>query len=304
MSAAAVSVGAGASVSGSATASVGASNSVSGSALGASVGASVPAQQAPRTRSRPRRLSRTDLAGASNSARTPHRARTPPGSTRSQTSVDPADVSNLMSGSAGYLDLGFRGRVDLLALSRGRTTARPESDTRLEARSSDAPFASKPSVGAASPIRCLKVVELGHRCALVSDAPVGALSAVVLELERDGLVQLAEAGDDSLEIVAALAGDAHRVALDLRLDLRKLVADQLRDPLRDPSGRPRRSPIRWRTLFPPASSTLPQSKILSERPRRIALDSIRSFTAPARYSSSVSSDELRLRLGQARPSRP
>ena len=28
----------------------------------------------------------------------------------------------------------------------------------------------------------------------------------------------------------------------------------------------------WRTLLPPASSILPQSKILSDRPRRIAFD--------------------------------
>ena len=55
------------------------------------------------------------------------------------------------------------------------------------------------------------------------------------------------------------------------------------------SGRPRRSPIRWRTLLPPASSTFPQSKILSDRFRRIAFDSIRSFTAAARYSSVVTS---------------
>ena len=55
------------------------------------------------------------------------------------------------------------------------------------------------------------------------------------------------------------------------------------------SGSPRRSPISWRTLLPPAGSTLPQSKILSDRLRRTAFDSIRSLTAAARYSSSVSS---------------
>ena len=64
------------------------------------------------------------------------------------------------------------------------------------------------------------------------------------------------------------------------------------------SGRPRRSPIRWRTLLPPAGSTLPQSKILSDRLRRIALDSMRSLTAAARCSSSVSEDELVLALRQ------
>ena len=64
------------------------------------------------------------------------------------------------------------------------------------------------------------------------------------------------------------------------------------------SDSPRRSPIRWRTLLPPASSTLPQSKILSDRLRRIAFDSMRSLTAAARYSSSVTQDELVLGLGQ------
>src|SRR4051812_22661766 len=53
------------------------------------------------------------------------------------------------------------------------------------------------------------------------------------------------------------------------------------------SFNPRRSVITWRTLLPPAGSTFPQSKIFSDRLRRIAFDSMRSLTAPARYSSSV-----------------
>ena len=53
------------------------------------------------------------------------------------------------------------------------------------------------------------------------------------------------------------------------------------------SVRPRRRAICWRTLLPPAGSTLPQSKILSDRLRRIALDSMRSLMAAARCSSSV-----------------
>ena len=44
------------------------------------------------------------------------------------------------------------------------------------------------------------------------------------------------------------------------------------------SDRPRRSPISWRTLFPPDGSIFPQSKILSERFRLTAFDSIRSRT--------------------------
>ena len=61
-------------------------------------------------------------------------------------------------------------------------------------------------------------------------------SAVVLELERDGLVELAQPGDDLLQLVLALARDADRVALDLRLDLRELVADQLGDLLGEVVG--------------------------------------------------------------------
>ena len=56
-------------------------------------------------------------------------------------------------------------------------------------------------------------------------------SAIVLELERNGLIELAQAGDDLLELVLALARDADGVALDLRLDLGELVADELGDPL-------------------------------------------------------------------------
>ena len=85
------------------------------------------------------------------------------------------------------------------------------------------------------------------------------------------------------------AGDADRVALDLRLDLGELVADQLGDLLGELVGQARAgASIVWRTLLPPAGSTLPQSKIFSDRLRRIAFDSIRSLTAAARYSSSVS----------------
>ena len=54
----------------------------------------------------------------------------------------------------------------------------------------------------------------------------------------------------------------------------------------------------WRTLLPPAGSTLPQSKIFSDRLRRTAFDSIRSLIAAARCSSSVTSDELVLGLAE------
>ena len=50
---------------------------------------------------------------------------------------------------------------------------------------------------------------------------------VVLELEREPQVQLAQPGDHPLELVLALGRYADRVALDLRLDLGELVADQL-----------------------------------------------------------------------------
>ena len=68
---------------------------------------------------------------------------------------------------------------------------------------------------------------------LRSAGPGGRGSAVVLELERHGQVELAQPGDDALQVVPALARHADRVALDLRLDLRELVADQLGDLLGD-----------------------------------------------------------------------
>ena len=47
------------------------------------------------------------------------------------------------------------------------------------------------------------------------------------------VLELAQARDDALQVVAALAGHADGVPLDLRLDLRELVADQAGDPLGD-----------------------------------------------------------------------
>src|SRR5262245_47041361 len=55
-------------------------------------------------------------------------------------------------------------------------------------------------------------------------------SAVVLELERHRLVELAQPADQLLEIVLALARYPDRIALDLRLDLGELVTDQLGQP--------------------------------------------------------------------------
>ena len=56
--------------------------------------------------------------------------------------------------------------------------------------------------------------------------------AEVLELEGDLEVGFLEGGDDGLEVVALLAGDAELVALHLDLDLLgALVADQLADLL-------------------------------------------------------------------------
>src|SRR5882672_4896374 len=54
---------------------------------------------------------------------------------------------------------------------------------------------------------------------------------VVLELERNGLVELAQPDDHPLELVLALARHANGIALDARLDLRELVADELRESL-------------------------------------------------------------------------
>ena len=110
---------------------------------------------------------------------------------------------------------------------------------------------------------------------------------VVLELERDDLVEAAQPGDDPLQVVLALARYADGIALDLRLDLRELVPDELGDLLRDVLGQTTPELDLLADLFPPAGSTLPQSKILSDRLRRIAFDSIRSLTTPAWNSSSV-----------------
>ena len=64
------------------------------------------------------------------------------------------------------------------------------------------------------------------------------------------------------------------------------------------SGRPRRRPIRWRTLLPPASSTLPQSKILSDRlaPDRLRLDEVLDRRGAMLVVGDQ--DELVLGLGQ------
>ena len=61
---------------------------------------------------------------------------------------------------------------------------------------------------------------------------------------------------------------------------------------------PRRSLISWRTLLPPAGSTLPQSKILSDRLRRIAFDSMRSLTRRRPVLVVGDEDDLLLGLGQ------
>ena len=58
---------------------------------------------------------------------------------------------------------------------------------------------------------------------------IGLLLAVVLKLDRHGLVELPEAPDHLLQLVLALAGHADGIALDPRLDLRELVPDQLDD---------------------------------------------------------------------------
>jgi enoyl-CoA hydratase/carnithine racemase len=78
-------------------------------------------------------------------------------------------------------------------------------------------------------------VELGHddSAPSIGRPSRGGRSAVVLELERDCQIELAQSGDDALEVVAALAGHADGVTLDLRLDLRELVPDQLGDLLGD-----------------------------------------------------------------------
>jgi hypothetical protein len=96
----------------------------------------------------------------------------------------------------------------------------------------------------------------------------GRVSPVVRELQWHRFIELLQPADHHLKVVLVLAGDAQGVALDLGLHLGELVADQLAQLLGQDSSRPRRRVIFWRTLSPPAGSILPQSKILSDRPRR------------------------------------
>src|SRR3970282_2706116 len=66
-------------------------------------------------------------------------------------------------------------------------------------------------------------------------APSGpGASCVALELERHGVLLplLAQPGDHFLQVVLALAADAHGVALDLRLHPGVVVADEHGDLLR------------------------------------------------------------------------
>jgi hypothetical protein len=46
-------------------------------------------------------------------------------------------------------------------------------------------------------------------------APFRGWSAIVLELERDSQIELAQAAHDALEVIPALAGDTNGVTLDL-----------------------------------------------------------------------------------------
>src|SRR6188472_4244140 len=56
--------------------------------------------------------------------------------------------------------------------------------------------------------------------------------AIVRELERHGVVERAQVGDDRLELVLRLRRDSNRVALDHGLGLREGIADPLRELLR------------------------------------------------------------------------
>src|SRR5919108_2060594 len=56
-------------------------------------------------------------------------------------------------------------------------------------------------------------------------------TAVVVELERDPQILLAQHSDDLLQIVARLAGHAHLVLVDRRLDLHLRILDQPHDLL-------------------------------------------------------------------------
>src|SRR3954447_8024407 len=65
-------------------------------------------------------------------------------------------------------------------------------------------------------------------------------AAVILELERDRITLrfLAQARDDPLQLVPALAADPDGVALDLALHLGKVIAQHLADLLGQVFGEP------------------------------------------------------------------
>src|SRR5262245_59276314 len=105
---------------------------------------------------------------------------------------------------------------------------------------------------------------------------------VVLELERDRLVELTQSRDDLLQLVLALARDANGVALDLRLALGKLVADELGDALRDVLGQALAQPDDLADLVPTRRLHLAPVEDLQREvaPDGLALDEVLDRRGP------------------------
>src|SRR5829696_3613749 len=110
---------------------------------------------------------------------------------------------------------------------------------------------------------------------------------VVLELERDGLVELTEPADHLLQLVPTLARDPDRIALDARLDLGELVPDLLHELPREVV---RKAALEADLLAHLAAARRHHLAPLEDLERQVAangLDSIRSRIAFARMSESV-----------------
>jgi hypothetical protein len=117
-------------------------------------------------------------------------------------------------------------------------------------------------------------------------------------LERHRLVEVAQARDDSLEVVTALARHAHRISLDLRLDLGKLVADQFRDALGDLVVQATAKPDPLANLVSAGLLGLAPFKDLEREatPDRLGLDQILDGSSAMLVIRQQR--QLRLRLGQ------
>ena len=125
-----------------------------------------------------------------------------------------------LSGS-GIASARAFGRVAAGSSARGRGCPIGGGSSRTGSRRAPRPDGAPAARSGLGVTTRRRIVRLGASSSVMATAllrsggPVGGWSAVVLELERDGQVELAQAGDDALEVVLALAGDTNGVTLDL-----------------------------------------------------------------------------------------